>query len=1153
MRGSIIRRVTTALVAGALVAGTISCGGDDGGEAASTEGRLFQPAGVVGPDSFAPTFELTSYRIPEGAETQKGKVKGNAPGLYAGRTYGGTGKNICDVEAMIRFLTFYADRGRAWAAVQGIDFEQLPSYLRSLTPVYALQNLNVKMFGFKNGKSYGYDAVIAAGTAILIDDQGMPRARCACGNPLLAPNEDEPVAPGDSAPEDTTFEGEESYPGDSTPPEEGGDPPSEGDEPEPQCPELTESGWTDYVTRNGETWRWIASLEGWIKLDDPVSSVVPTSELPGLPEECEPPFDEGWAPEPLCPTEGETTEYYDDWTGEVWTYDPGRAGWTNQSTGDFVSQLSDIPSYARLCDGPQPQDSPCPPFYPLLGTLWQAPDGIFYAYYLNEDLGPMWDDLSTAFPETISNSELQSTYGCDEPYLPSYPECPPDYPVDGDVWQDTTGQWWTYGRHTGGPSGWDSASTGEIEMLETASLPNRPTDRDCDGYSGYQICPPIVADDGDRFVDPITGDAWVYSNLLGGWTREGSSEGVVIVYTALVPGYFEACMPPCPPAQMSSIDNGAWLNPADGTLWIWDGSNLVWVSTNDPTVTVTSSTDLPFYATFCLRPCPPDTGGSSVPSYTRDENGNPTPNPAATAEYGTTDDSAVTVEPSEEGATFESITDEYVRPSTSPYDDCNPSGCVAEGSEPPIGWRWTDSNGVTWTYSGNAVYTSSRGDLVSSVDDIPGFRTTCYQPLTTTEDLPCPPEMKSDPYIDQNGLDWYWVGPNGGDPATSDHGRWWYHRYSDGSTAYKATIELDPWLADCPPPVDQTIEVTPGALSVYVSAPTQLCVGDVANIRVSVTPPPGATVRDVGVEVEGEGIELTPTGTDSWITTYTPTAAGNYTIKAGAEDTEGATATGQTVLVVVDCGTPVDEGQPQEETTTESVPTYNRAPTIRLIARTVCVELPSEGPTTVAVTVRVSDPDDDSLNVELVAESPSGSPGADSYVTPDGTDSRRFEFTLDYRNRGETIVVTGTVNDGELDDVDTLEIVGEYPGGCGSSSSTSSSSSIPSSPPETIDPSNTVPTLTAYDSPTMPVCINSTGSTPVRFRVVDAEGAAVGIQARINGNIATGGYSPSSGTGDQVFTVNLQPIDAGKTLSVTGTDFANVTPAFTATITTKFC
>ena len=122
---------------------------------------LYQPPGVVGPDSFAPTFELSSYEVTSDDPVLEGEVSSSAPGIYRGRTYGGTGTNICDTEKMIEFLQYYSDRGRAWAAIQGISFEELPSFIRSLTSVYVTQDINVKMFGFKNGQSYGYDAVIA--------------------------------------------------------------------------------------------------------------------------------------------------------------------------------------------------------------------------------------------------------------------------------------------------------------------------------------------------------------------------------------------------------------------------------------------------------------------------------------------------------------------------------------------------------------------------------------------------------------------------------------------------------------------------------------------------------------------------------------------------------------------------------------------------------------------------------------------------------------------------------------------------------------------------------------------------------------------------------------------------------------------------------
>ena len=41
--------------------------------------------------------------------------------------------------------------------------------------------------GFKDGKTTPRQAVLQAGTAVLVDNTGVPRARCGCGNPLLPP------------------------------------------------------------------------------------------------------------------------------------------------------------------------------------------------------------------------------------------------------------------------------------------------------------------------------------------------------------------------------------------------------------------------------------------------------------------------------------------------------------------------------------------------------------------------------------------------------------------------------------------------------------------------------------------------------------------------------------------------------------------------------------------------------------------------------------------------------------------------------------------------------------------------------------------------------------------------------------------------------
>lgn len=110
---------------------------------------------------------------------------GNTPGLY-----GGTRNNSsCDRELMITFLMDHRDKAEAWAGVQGISVSQIPDYIRSLTPVILREDTRVTNHGFKFGRSTSNQSVLQAGTAVLVDYYGVPRARCKCGNPLTEPYE----------------------------------------------------------------------------------------------------------------------------------------------------------------------------------------------------------------------------------------------------------------------------------------------------------------------------------------------------------------------------------------------------------------------------------------------------------------------------------------------------------------------------------------------------------------------------------------------------------------------------------------------------------------------------------------------------------------------------------------------------------------------------------------------------------------------------------------------------------------------------------------------------------------------------------------------------------------------------------------------------
>ncbi|MFF1898092.1 DUF6777 domain-containing protein [Streptomyces sp. NPDC058206] len=162
----------------------------DGGSTA--RGEIFlQPAGSAGKDPFtdstarssapatpttAPTPTRTGVGVTQG-------VDGSAPGLY-----GGTRKLAsCDVEKQIKALTAEPDKNNAFAGVLGIDPTDVPAYLRALTPVQLRLDTRVTNHGFRDGSATSYQAVLQAGTAVLVDDRGVPRVRCACGNPLLEP------------------------------------------------------------------------------------------------------------------------------------------------------------------------------------------------------------------------------------------------------------------------------------------------------------------------------------------------------------------------------------------------------------------------------------------------------------------------------------------------------------------------------------------------------------------------------------------------------------------------------------------------------------------------------------------------------------------------------------------------------------------------------------------------------------------------------------------------------------------------------------------------------------------------------------------------------------------------------------------------------
>ncbi|MBO1332060.1 DUF6777 domain-containing protein [Streptomyces sp. VRA16 Mangrove soil] len=191
------RTFVTALGASAalLLAG---CSGDGDKSAADGKGELFmQPVAAQGPDPFTdstatsdaspPPVTRTPQPSPTGSPsaTQQGvrEISGATPGLYGGTHALGS----CDVEQQIRFLTADRAKAGAFAGASGISSADIPSFLRGLTPVVLRADTRVTNHGYRDGSATTFQSVLQAGTAVLVDGHGVPRVRCACGNPLKSP------------------------------------------------------------------------------------------------------------------------------------------------------------------------------------------------------------------------------------------------------------------------------------------------------------------------------------------------------------------------------------------------------------------------------------------------------------------------------------------------------------------------------------------------------------------------------------------------------------------------------------------------------------------------------------------------------------------------------------------------------------------------------------------------------------------------------------------------------------------------------------------------------------------------------------------------------------------------------------------------------
>jgi len=96
---------------------------------------------------------------------------GRVPGTDDG-AHGSSRGAACDVTTLIRYFANHPAQASAWAGVHGIEPRDVGAYLRRLTPVRLRADTRVTNYDYKDGHADGFQAVLQAGTSVLIDDAG---------------------------------------------------------------------------------------------------------------------------------------------------------------------------------------------------------------------------------------------------------------------------------------------------------------------------------------------------------------------------------------------------------------------------------------------------------------------------------------------------------------------------------------------------------------------------------------------------------------------------------------------------------------------------------------------------------------------------------------------------------------------------------------------------------------------------------------------------------------------------------------------------------------------------------------------------------------------------------------------------------------------
>ncbi len=172
-------------LAAKIVAGLVAAGIVAGGAGAwmafsgpSAEAAV-QSTSFAGANPTTVPFGTDAPQVAAVAAT--GPQAGDTAGLYAATT-----PPACTTADFLAQLQADPNKLAAFGGVYGLGATDVPAFVNSLSPVVLRANTSVTDHPFVDGAFVPQSAVLAAGTAVLVNSYGEPTVKCYNGNPLTA-------------------------------------------------------------------------------------------------------------------------------------------------------------------------------------------------------------------------------------------------------------------------------------------------------------------------------------------------------------------------------------------------------------------------------------------------------------------------------------------------------------------------------------------------------------------------------------------------------------------------------------------------------------------------------------------------------------------------------------------------------------------------------------------------------------------------------------------------------------------------------------------------------------------------------------------------------------------------------------------------------